>query len=142
MREETITKGIKAYIESLGWKVLSFDFPQSGTGVTLKRNNHENEKNRDTMNPDIIALKDSTLLVMENKVEFSKKDLKKLEMVKTGEYTKSIRSHFPDFPFTKMRVGVGLKNTLSNAVKIGKESGVLDFYILLNEDLAIAKSTL
>ena len=42
MREEQVTKNILDWLESNGWKIICYDFPQSGTGVLL----HLNKENR------------------------------------------------------------------------------------------------
>ena len=42
MREERVTINILNWLESNGWKIICYDFPQSGTGVLLHPNSDEN----------------------------------------------------------------------------------------------------
>ena len=44
LTEEQATKAILDWLEENGWKIICFDFPQSGTGVSL----HPNEELRTT----------------------------------------------------------------------------------------------
>ena len=54
MREEQVTKNILDWLEGNGWKIICYDFPQSGTGVLLHLNNsNRTEKNKGGIIPDI-----------------------------------------------------------------------------------------
>ncbi len=46
MKEEYVTKAILNWLETNNWKIICFDFPQSGTGYIL----HPNEEYRTTKN--------------------------------------------------------------------------------------------
>lgn len=62
MREEEVTMILVKCLKKRGWKILSFDYPGSGTGFRLHKNG-TNYKNKDTIVPDIIAVKGGRSLV-------------------------------------------------------------------------------
>jgi len=67
MKEEKVTKNILAWLESNGWEIISYDFPQSGTGVLLHLNSDKRtEKNKGGIIPDIIAVKNKIGVFMES----------------------------------------------------------------------------
>lgn len=134
MKEETITTKLVEHLETNGWDVISFDFPQSGTGTLLKKNGVVKEKNKHSITPDIIALKSDVLLFMENKSWFSKKDVEKLLAVRRDDYSDDLPRHFPNLKFKKITIGVGLSDTENNSNKLKKEGGELDLHILLGKD--------
>ena len=43
MNEEEVTKSILSKLRSDSWTIISFDFPQSGTGKTLHPNESSNK---------------------------------------------------------------------------------------------------
>ena len=60
MSEEEVTKNILKYLKNNNWNIYSYDFPQSGTGIMIKKNNEKNNKNKNSIIPDIIAIKNNT----------------------------------------------------------------------------------
>jgi len=81
MTEEQVTKAIlSAFIES-NWNIISYDFPQSGTGKMLHPNGYNEHKNIGSIIPDIIAVKESTCLFMENKNRVDKNDFFKINLL-------------------------------------------------------------
>ncbi len=142
IKEETITKCILNFLAKKGWRVLSFDFPQSGTGISLKVNNSHNEKNRGSVTPDVIAIKSNILLILENKSDFSKKDLDKLETVKDGRYSESLIRHFPNLKSKRICIGMGLGATSANLAKVTQYKNELDAYIIVGEDASISAYSL
>lgn len=44
MTEEQVTKALLQHLTDNGWHIVSFDFPQSGTGKVLHPNNADGEK--------------------------------------------------------------------------------------------------
>ncbi len=133
MKEEEITKFVIKNLKENDWRILSFDFPQSGTGIILKHNGHLNEKNKLTINPDVLAFRQGVLLYMENKESFSAHDIEKIARVKNNEYTVSLRRIFPSIKYEKILTGVALSDddsNLSNLLEKGKD---LDFFILVED---------
>ena len=76
MQEEQVTKSILKWLIENGWNIVCFDFPQSGTGHFLHPNG-TNHKNKDSINPDIVAVKGNTCLFFENKARFYYPDYQK-----------------------------------------------------------------
>ncbi len=105
-----VTKAILNWLESNGWQIITFDFPQSGTGYSL----HPNEKLRTTKNkgafiPDIVAIKYETVLFFENKDRFVLSDFLKIEELKsTEDYTSSIEKLLKEFSHSKIFYGIGV----------------------------------
>lgn len=136
--EEEITNSIVRFLKSNGWDVFAFDFPQSGTGISLKENGSNKEKNRGSINPDIIATKGDILLIMENKPNFFKKDIEKLQGVKDGKYSESISKHFPNLKYSRIATGIGLSYTDANYRKTIEQKESIEAYVFVNEDTSVS----
>jgi hypothetical protein len=107
--EEFITKAILAHLSRKGWRILAFDYPQSGTGISLQPDDRPDyhSKNLGMVTPDVIAMKGEILLILENKPVFYEPDVEKLCAVKAGQYNDSICSVFGIKYFT-IKVGIGI----------------------------------
>lgn len=46
MREENVTKKIIKYLKKNEWEIISFDFPQSGTGIMILPDDNKSSKIR------------------------------------------------------------------------------------------------
>lgn len=93
MKEEKVTINLLNWLESNGWKIICYDFPQSGTGVLLHPNSEENRtaKNKGGIIPDIIAVKNNSALFFENKDRFYEPDFNKLFLLRTEQkYSNSL----------------------------------------------------
>ena len=84
MREEKITINIIKWLESNGWEIICYDYPQSGTGRMIHPNRNVNEKKKTegAIIPDIIAVKNSISILFENKDKFVKSDFIKVAKIK------------------------------------------------------------
>ena len=60
MTEENVTKKLLGWLQDNGWDIVCYDFPQSGTGIFLHPNDTL-EKNKDSINPDIVAVKEKNV---------------------------------------------------------------------------------
>lgn len=74
MTEEQVTKHIINKLEELDWSILSFDYPQSGTGIRIKAS----ETKFPPIIFDIIAKKGTNIVFFENKDRYYPKDFQKL----------------------------------------------------------------
>lgn len=72
MREENVTKKIIKYLKKNNWKIIAFDFPQSGTGIMILPDDNKSTKNKESIIPDIVAYKDKICVFFENKDRFVK----------------------------------------------------------------------
>ena len=83
MREEKVTISILKWLEKNGWKIITYDFPQSGTGILLHKNSiSRNQKNKNGIIPDIIAKKSNTVVYFENKDRYFEDDFTKINSLK------------------------------------------------------------
>ena len=111
MKEERVTINILNWLESNGWKIICYDFPQSGTGVLLHPNSDENRttKNKGGIIPDILASRNSVALFFENKDRFVLSDFEKIKEIKTlGKYSNSLNTILSDFNVTSIYYGIGI----------------------------------
>ena len=140
MTEEEITKAILNWLENKGWRIISFDFPQSGTGVPL----HPNEEIRETKNkgsfiPDIVAIKDNTVVFFENKDRFELSDFEKVSELRTTiDYSKSIKKHLNGFTYVNIFYGVGLAHTDNTSKKTEENKNKIEFAIFVLPDRSIS----
>ena len=93
MSEEQITKIVLKYLIGNNWSIISYDFPQSGTGTVIQPINRESKtKNKGAIVPDIIAIREDKVAVFENKDHFDLDDFKKIKAIKNGnEYLESFQ---------------------------------------------------
>ena len=137
--EEQLTKAILEWLISNNWKIICFDFPQSGTGLSI----HPNEDLRTTKNkgafiPDIVAIKNETVVFFENKDRFVFSDFLKVEELKsTQDFKNSIEKLLKDFAYSKIFYGVGLAHTDKTELKTNENLDKIDFAIFLHQDNSI-----
>ena len=137
--EEQATKAILDWLEENDWKIICFDFPQSGTGVSL----HPNEELRTTKNkgafiPDIVAIKNGTVIFFENKDRFVLDDFIKVQDLRNNnDYSNSIQRLLVEFEYTEILYGVGLVHTVSTEQKTSLHLDKIDFAILYHENKTI-----
>ncbi|MGI6028717.1 MAG: hypothetical protein ACOX81_04855 [Candidatus Heteroscillospira sp.] len=108
MREEQVTKALLRWLTSCGWEIVCFDFPQSGTGRLLHPNGSE-EKNRDAINPDIVAVRAGKCVFFENKDRFYRPDyLKQNKLIECNNYTDAIGKLLESYTVESIYYGIGL----------------------------------
>jgi hypothetical protein len=133
MNEEFITKAIMKFLVKQGFCIVSFDFPQSGTGILLHPDN-TNDKN-DGIKPDIIASKGNILTVMENKDRYWKRDFEKLHQLKeSGSYAKALEQLHIAHKTSSLIVGVGIPNVESTIVKAISTKSFVDFIVSVDSN--------
>lgn len=139
LTEEQITKAILNWLEKRGWEIICYDFPQSGTGISL----HPNEELRTTKNkgaiiPDIVAIKGTAVLFFENKDRFVLSDFLKVNHLKTGsDYSTSLQKLLKNYKVSQIYYGVGLpkNDDISNRIKEHEEK--IDFAVCVESDKAV-----
>lgn len=134
--EETVTKAIINYLNINGWEILCFDFPQSGTGVSLHLNKEfRTTKNKGVIIPDIVAIKNDTVLFFENKDRFVLEDFIKLEILKAQDrYSESVSRLLSEVTYSKIYYGVGMPYTPLNLQKTLLNKKMIDFAVFVNEE--------
>ncbi len=137
MTEEQVTKALLQYLTDDGWHIVCFDFPQSGTGRVLHPNNADGEKNKDSIIPDIVAVKNDISLFFENKDRFYLPDYKKVnELIVNNQYTKAIDKLLSDYAIEKIYYGIGLP-TEKHKEKSKEAASMVDFILGVDADKSI-----
>jgi len=137
MKEERVTINILNWLESNGWKIICYDFPQSGTGVLLHPNTDKNRttKNKGGIIPDILATRNSVALFLENKDRFVLSDFEKIKEIKAiGNYSKSLNTILSDFNVTTIYYGIGIPAVEKNIKKSLDYIKGIDFLVSTSED--------
>lgn len=137
--EEQVTKAILNWLEANGWEIICFDFPQSGTGVSLHPNQElRTTKNKGAFIPDIVAIKNGIIIFFENKDRFVLTDfLKVQELKQTSDYTTSIEKFLTEFTYTKIYYGVGLAHTDKSEQRTNEHLEKIDFAVFSQQDNTI-----
>ncbi|MEQ8325359.1 MAG: hypothetical protein RID18_01475 [Cytophagales bacterium] len=140
MREERVTINLLNWLEENGWKIICYDFPQSGTGVLLHPNTDVNRttKNKGGIIPDILAARNSIAVFFENKDRFVLSDFEKLKEIKTlGNYSKSINTILADFKVSKIFYGIGIPANEKDIQKSLENINEIDFLVSTSDDKAV-----
>jgi len=137
--EEQLTKALLDWLELNDWKIICFDFPQSGTGVSLHPNkNLRIGKNKDTFIPDIVAIKNDTAIFFENKDRFVLNDFNKIQNLRqNNNYSNSIAKLLADFEYSHIFYGVGLVYSNNTEQKTNEQADKIDFAIFFHMDKRI-----
>ena len=140
MREEKVTITMLKWLQSNDWQIVCFDFPQSGTGVSLHPNQNirEKTKNKGAIIPDIIANKNGKSLFFENKDRFVLSDFEKINHIKlSGEYSNSLTDLLKNYPTDTIYYGIGLPFSKTLESKLIKYESLVDFIVSVSQNLEI-----
>lgn len=137
--EEQTTKAILDWLENNDWKIICFDFPQSGTGVSLHPNQElRTTKNKGAFIPDIVAIKNSSVVFFENKDRFVLSDFLKVQELKiSNDFSNSIEKLLNEFDYSNIYYGVGLSHSISTEQKTKDNIDKVDFAIFYHSDKTI-----
>ena len=135
MREENVTKNILQWLQNNNWKIICFDFPQSGTGVLLHLNNsNRTEKNKGCIIPHIVAVKNDIAVFFENKDRFYQPDFDKLFEIKTElNYSDSLDLLLSDYNISSILYGVGISDIKKEIEKCKLNIDKVDFLMSTNK---------
>lgn len=137
MSEEQVTKAILKWLDQNKWKIICFDFPQSGTGKLLHPNNSFSEKNKKAINPDIIAVRQNICLYFENKDRVYLPDFNKIYLIKNGnDYSNAFSKLLHGHMINEMFFGIGLPASCYNK-KANENKNLTDFIVGVNEDFSV-----
>lgn len=143
MTEEQVTKNILEWLISNNWKIITYDFPQSGTGKYLHPNKNsraEQTKNLKAFIPDIVAVKEDKAIFFENKNRFFLNDFKKLYDIKTvNDYSEAIDKLLISHPIKNIFYGIGAIRDKAFLAKAPEHYYLVDFILLLDNGLHIEK---
>lgn len=136
MTEEQVTKALLKWLLGNGWEIVCFDFPQSGTGRLLHPNNQKG-KNKDSINPDIVAVRNETCLFFENKDRFYYPDYQKVHnLIVFDAYSESIEQLLSNWKVNNIYYGIGLP-TSKHGKASRDASELVDFIVGVQEDRSI-----
>ena len=132
MTEEQVTKSILKWLIDNDWEIVCFDFPQSGTGHFLHPNG-STEKNKDTINPDIVAVKNNVCIFLENKDRFFLSDyIKQNKLIVNNNYNNAINELLKNYSVTTIYYGIGLPlNKYKNSAV--QNRNLVDFILGVSE---------
>lgn len=137
MKEEKVTINLLNWLEGNGWKIICYDFPQSGTGVLLHPNSDINRttKNKGGIIPDIIATRNSIALFFENKDRYMFSDFEKIKDIKSSKsFSNSLNKILAPYDVKSIFYGIGIP-TKDNFINKSLENiEGIDFLISTNED--------
>lgn len=139
LTEEKITKLILIWLEANGWKIICFDFPQSGTGVILHPNSEirESTKNKGSIIPDIVAVRGNIAVFFENKDRFVFSDFEKMNALKiTTDYSNAISDLLRNYQIENIFYGIGLPNYVPEK-RFNEHLQMIDFLILVDDEKQI-----
>lgn len=131
LTEERVTKWILKWLIRNGWDIVCFDFPQSWTGVMLHSKESLNwSKNKDSIIPDIVTIKDTTVLFLENKDRFVLSDFEKINILRTSnKYEWAITDLLKKYSYKKIYYWIWLPTNKINQNKINQNKDKVDFIV-------------
>jgi len=140
MKEEQITKSILKYLVTLGWTVISYDFPQSGTGTIIQPTHRDKRtKNKGAIIPDIIAIRSQKVVIFENKDHFVFSDFQKIDSLRTDNvYLESFTKVLKAYTYEGLYYGVGLPDSDKAKLNTEKNKFMIDFALFVNLDGTIS----
>lgn len=139
MREEDVTKKLIRYLKNNEWEIISFDFPQSGTGIMILPDNNISSKNKEAIIPDIIAYKNKICIFFENKDKLVRSDFEKTNnLICDNKYTKNINKILVRYEVKNIYYGIGLPYNVKTE-NIKKHSQLVDFVLKIYENETIEK---
>lgn len=137
LTEEKVTKLILMWLETNDWKIVCYDFPQSGTGFVLhpKAEVRESTKNKGSFIPDIVAVKDKTAILFENKDRFVLADFEKLSLIKLSQsHSEAIDKLLGNYEIENIFFGVGLPFHSGYLEKVIQNRYLVDFVVFVHEE--------
>lgn len=143
MTEEQLTKIILKWLAVNGWKIICFDFPQSGTGRVLHPTNRtDGLKNKGSFIPDIVAVKNGKAVFFENKDHFSAADILKIQSLRqTNDYRETIEKLLDGHSVSQIFYGVGLPDLPKTSARLPQNQERLDFWIAVGVDVQVLYQT-
>lgn len=134
LTEERVTKSLIKWLVGNDWTIISFDYPQSGTGRALHPN-EEVSKTEGIIIPDIVAHKGDKVIFFENKDRFVLADYEKVENLRLkNNYSRSIRMLTSQYSYRSIFYGIGQPNKKVWNEKAIEKSCMVDFVAVVNSD--------
>ena len=122
------------------WTILSYDFPQSGTGISLHPNTNvrERTKNKGAIIPDIVAIKNKICLFFENKDKLTLSDFDKIEDIKQhNDYSEAINSLLKEYKIDNIYFGISYAKQLKSKKIADEYFNKVDFIVEIDDLFSI-----
>lgn len=133
MREENVTMLLMEWLKKNSWNIIAFDYPGSGTGIRLHKNGTR-YKNKDTIVPDIIAVRNNVAMFFENKDHFYKKDFEKQYInITENLFSDDVNELLCPYNITAIKWGIGIPETKYSS-NVCKYEYMIDFLYTVDED--------
>ncbi|MDR0221544.1 MAG: hypothetical protein LBI54_09105 [Lachnospiraceae bacterium] len=115
MTEEQVTKAVLAALIKSDWIIVTYDFPQSGTGKMLHPNKNAYEKNKGGIIPDIVAAKSGICLFFENKDRVVVSDFDKISLlINDNQYSDAISALLNEYCIHEIFYGIAFPSAQWN----------------------------
>lgn len=122
MREEQVARSVLSWLTERGWEILDYDFPGGGTGRSFHVGEFQ-DKTSGLVIPDVIAIKDSTLLVMENKAKDTRSDYEKIGRLSGSGFERLLHEAYPQRTFDHVVFGIAFSGP-SRYAELAEVNGV------------------
>lgn len=135
MTEERVTKTAMDWLSARGWEILDYDFPGGGTGRRFRFSDagSSRDKNAGTFCPDIVAWKDGSIILFENKAIETLSDFGKQAKVRGDPSIRDqLASAYPGKRFVDVFVALSFSGTFKRQEE-AKSFGI-DFVLTVSED--------
>lgn len=139
MTEPEITNCIVNYLRGLGWTIHAVDMPQMGGGVLL-RPNGSRQKNKGSLIPDLIASRGAKLLIVESKSYFEPKDIEKLVLLASPEYSASLSELMTKTSTTELITAIAGPATDSLVSRRAEITSLVDHFFEVSQDGTVYQS--
>lgn len=137
MKEEQVTKAILRWLMANNWEIVCYDFPQSGTGRILHPNGGARTKNKNSIIPDIVAVRNGVCIFVENKNRFYYSDYEKQHLLKSGsDYCDAVSTLLKGYTVNHVFYGIGLPTEKHKRGSIAA-ARLVDFIICVDDDESI-----
>jgi hypothetical protein len=136
MNEEKVTQFIVNWLRENGWRIISIDIPQAGSGLAI----HIDRASERTLGgihkahvPDVIAERNGVFLFFEDKPRFLLDDFRKVHRLRTDDRYRTGIERITGPNAVGVKFGVGLQDTASNEQKALAHSDLVDFIVLVDQ---------
>ena len=118
MTEEQVTRAIMKFLEGCGWTILDYDFPGGGTGRRFHLGVDAGEKTKGDAIPDIIAIKDKTMLILEDKSVDTLSDYEKInQFSQAPSFRNQLQNAYPEVVIERIVWGIGYSGKTKHMLK-------------------------
>ena len=129
MSEEQVTKAIMLFLKEKDWAIMSYDFPQSGTGKVLRSSVNPKK----SIIPDIICTKGNLCILFENKNKFVPSDFVKLNNLKISDEYKCALDKFLGTCDYILKVATGFPAHPEITSAMRERFALVDYVFLVEE---------